>query len=258
LDELDLGEVDMRRNAAAWVVVVAVVLGGSVYASDFFMTCGDSCAGSDSGTASGDGSGTVHTSNGSAGFTGAVPTFTSLGLQHPKDLRFMLSIGTNLPHTSASACILGSAEISAGFTDCNYTYSSVLVRVVRFFVMTDSFYCTGTPSPCRTVGDVDIGGTNNQTLQEVIFSAELINANGGIQLDEGESTKLHMTGNESHALLNAVNAVRAVDPGAEFYLGFAVNIAPVDPDPKDTTAIHFVTNNTSVQLLTIQAFAKKS
>ena len=57
----------------------------------------------------------VGTSDGTADFGGPVPTFASIGLKHPKDLRFILTI--NVPSPDDPALHLSSEEMEQGFTD---------------------------------------------------------------------------------------------------------------------------------------------
>ena len=110
-----------KISLTAFAIVVAVVAAG--YAQDesvFFMRC-DSCGSEDSGTASGDGSGQVGPSNGSKGFRGGAPSYSSIGLHNGKDY----DLSSTLRHRYQTPSVIQWRSVR---------YDAVSVNRLKFFV----------------------------------------------------------------------------------------------------------------------------
>ena len=250
----------MRKTWLPSLLVLACVFGmaGPSSAQEFALSC-VTCGEGDSGMATGDGLGGVGTSDGTSVFRNVSPTFEAIGLERIKDFRFELRIA--VPDRS------GLANPS----DPRFQYDAVTVRQVRFFIASmsstgtprdPSLYCTQVPAACLPLGNMDdVAGSppsqeslnGNRDLPAVIAYTELLN--DSIQVDVGESTKLHLTGKQWQSLEAAVNAARAVDPDeSQFSFGLFVIAVAVDGNPDDGIAVNLVP---SQQILTIQVSAKK-
>jgi hypothetical protein len=226
-----------KMSMSVFLLVVAVVAAG--YAQDesvFFMRC-DSCGAEDSGTASGDGSGVVGPSNGSKGFRGGAPSYSSIGLNNGKDLRLVI----NAPAPTPNEFCIPEAECQ---------YDAVLVNRIKFFVSAirtpfgtpsiPALYCA--TNSCATYNEIRLGSTLGVQgdLRAVVYVTEVLTG-GPIQVDVGDPTPLQLTKAQWQELNRIVGAVKAVDHNdVEFFLGLAVSTSPVDPLPNDGVAVRFV------------------
>jgi hypothetical protein len=247
----------MLRKNWMWALALAgvVVLGVYVYAAEEFSLECVSCGGSDSGTATGDGTGGVGTSDGTADFSGAPPTLESLGVKNAKDLRFLLTISTPTVNP-ADTCTLSPTELQQwpGFT-CDFNYNAVLVETLRFFVVAPS-YCQQNPNACVTIASVRLGEPFfGDTQRIVVYSADLIGG-GGIEVGFGESDSrnLQLTKAQAQALDDVIKTIQKTDPDAELIVGLAVGVSAVDPDPTDTVKPHLSPFN---QILTVGLSSRK-
>src|SRR5688572_23672887 len=171
------GGVGMRRYLYGWILLVGcLIAGGTLYAADFAFRCSDDCGVSDSGTATGDGTGGVGTSNGTAGFiSGQVPSLTSLSITDPADLRFQVNIATPVP---SFPCDPGSGA------PCDFNYTHVSIARLRFFVVdpgsggpfayVPSLFCQG--GKCDPLSEVQLDTGDNlsgyRDAEMVIFDVD--------------------------------------------------------------------------------------
>jgi len=241
----------MRRKGSLWALVLAlvIVLGQYAYA-DFFIKCNE-CNESDSGTASGDGVGTVGTSNGSAifrdenGNTSGPPTFESLQVHASRQIRF-----TIVPQDPGP----GPHDFCTG-VECDY--NALRIDRLRFFVTVDegSPYCVQNPSSCVTIGSIKLGGSiGTRDPQIVIYSTDLVVPTAALQLDLDEVDTLRLTPQQAVQLDAIIRNVRLLDPAAQFYVGLAATATAVDPDPGDGVAVKIVPFS---GVLSVDVFTKK-
>ena len=184
-------------NAAQWTTDSSLFWPCSVWGCTFMRKANSRsiaclCGDSDSGTATGDGTGGVGTSDmyrrlrrpGADVCINRVETSEGPAV-HTDDQH------SHPPTTEP--CTLSSQEMLQGFTECTFTYPAVNVDQLKFFVSTDSTYCQQSPSPCQTIASVRLGEHfEGDTLAIVIFSAPLV-ADSGVQLDLGEQTVLQLS-----------------------------------------------------------------
>jgi hypothetical protein len=235
----------MTRKTSLWafvLVLVVSVVGFAQDFSEFYMQC-QSCAGADdSGTASGDGAGTVAPSNGSKGFQGPIPSYSSLELHNAKDLRFIVRVPF-VPPTNFCSPV----------EEC--LYDAVLINRIRFFVSAirtplgdpemAALYCSS--NTCQTYNEVRIGERlggifdSDGDLRAVIYSTELLSG-GGIQVDVGDTATLQLSKAQWQELNRVVGAVRAVDSSSnvEFFLGLGASVTAVDSEPDPLLPVKFV------------------
>jgi hypothetical protein len=221
------------------LVLAMAVVGFAQDFSEFYMVC-QSCDSSDSGTASGDGAGTVAPSNGSKGWDGGAPSYSSVGLHNAKDLRLIVRVPVPVPD-----------EFFCAPNECSY--DAVLVSRIRFFVAAirrplgnppiAALYCAA-PNACVTYNSVRLGeplGPEGD-LNAVIYSTDLLSG-GGIQIDVGDTTTLQLTKAQWQELNRVVAAVKAVDLNAnvEFFFGLGASVTAIDStDPDPNLPVKFV------------------
>ena len=249
----------MQRKAMLWVFVIGcLIAGATLSASDFAFRCSDDCAVSDSGTATGDGTGGVGTSNGTAGFLfGEVPSLSSLGITDPADLRFQINMALPTPAT----CNSGE---SGGIPNppCDFNYTHVSVDRLRFFVVNPSsgglpyvptVYCQG--GKCDPLSEVQLDTGDNlsgfRDAEMVIFDVDLIKKSTPVLV--GGSLPLQLADHQARKLLRAIEEVKEVDPTAEFFIGFSVRVSAVDATPKDESQTRLTVNQPILSIATSKA-----